>query len=70
MLQILRDHGSQPRLLHPAKPLVTINGENKTSLDKVKFKQYLLINRAPEKVLEGKLQTKEVNYKHENTDNK
>lgn len=35
--------------------------------DKVKFKQHLSTNLALQKVLEGKLKPKEVNYINENT---
>lgn len=38
------DKRHQPRLLNPIKFPTTINRENKTFLDKIKFKQYIFIN--------------------------
>jgi hypothetical protein len=58
------------QLLYPAKLAITINGGNKIFHDKTKFKQYLLTNTALQKILEEKLQPKEVNYTQENTGNK
>jgi hypothetical protein len=60
VLQVLKEHRCQSRLLHPAKISVTIDGENKTFHDKTKFKQYLYTNTALQKVVEGKIQPKEV----------
>jgi hypothetical protein len=37
--------------------------------DKTKFKQYLSTNTDLQKILEGKLQPKKVNYTQENTGN-
>lgn len=54
---------------YPANLLITIDGENKIYHDKVKFKQYLSTNPALQKVLERRLQSKEVNYTHENMRN-
>ena len=45
----------------------TIDGENKIFQDKNKFKQYIAINQALQKILEGKSQIKEVNNTHNNT---
>jgi hypothetical protein len=70
VLQTLRDHRCQPRLLYPAKLTVTIDGENKIFHDKTKFKQYLSTNPALLKALEEKFQPKEVNHSHEITRNK
>ena len=46
VLQTLRDHASQPRLLYPTMFSITIDGENKIFHDKTRFKQYLLTNPA------------------------
>jgi hypothetical protein len=46
-----------------------MDGERKAFQDKTKFKQYLSTNPTLQKVLEGKLQPKEVNYTQENTRN-
>ena len=69
IMQTLRDHGLQPRLLHPAKLSITIEGQNKIFHDKTRFNQYLATNPALHKVLERKLQTKEVGYIYKNTNN-
>ena len=66
VIQTLRDHECKPRLLYPAKLLITIDGENKIFHDKNRFKQYLSTNPALQKVLEGKLQYKEANCTHKN----
>jgi hypothetical protein len=44
VLQTLREHKWQPRLLKPAKFSITIDGENKVFHDKTKFKQYISTN--------------------------
>lgn len=62
ILQTLRDHRCQARLLYPAKLSITIDGENKIFHDKNKFKQYLSTNPALQKVLEGKLHPKGSSY--------
>ena len=69
ILQTLGDHRCKPRLLYPAKLSITINGENKIFLGKIRFKQYVFINPAQEKVLERKPQPKEANCTHKNTGN-
>ena len=61
VLQKLRDHGCQTRLLYPARLSFTINAENKIIQDKNKFKQFIATNSALHKVLEGKSQPKESN---------
>ena len=68
VLQKLRDHECTPRLLYLAKFSFTINGENKIFQDKNRLKQYVSTNPAIQKVLEGKLQPKEANNIHNNTD--
>ena len=50
----------------PARFYVAKNGENNIFHDKAKFKQYLPINPALQKVLEENPQPKEVNYINEN----
>ena len=69
IMQTLRDHECQPRLLYPAKLSITIEGQNKIFHDKSRFHQYLATNPALHKILEGKLQPKEVGYTNKNTDN-
>lgn len=69
MLQTLRYHKYQPKLF-PAKLSIVVSGENKIFHDKVKFKQYLPTIPPLQKVIERKIQAKEVNYTHENIGNK
>ena len=70
IMQTLREHRCQPRLLYPAKLSVLIDGENKIFSDKNKFQQYLHTNPALQKTLEGKIQPKKTSYIQENTGNK
>jgi hypothetical protein len=46
VIQTLRDHKCQPRLLYPANLLITIDGETKMFHDKNKFTQYFFTNPA------------------------
>ena len=62
VIQILTEHKCQPRLLYPAKLLITIDGENKIFHDKTKFTPYLSTNPALQRIIDGKLQHKEANY--------
>jgi hypothetical protein len=59
VIQTLREHKCQPRLLYPAKPSITIDGENKIFHDKTKFTQYLSTNPVLQRVIDGKHQLKE-----------
>ena len=70
VLKCLKDHRCQPRLLYPEKLSITIDGKSKIFHVKATFKQYLYTNPALQKVLEGQLQSQEVNYNHQNTRNK
>ena len=69
IMQILRDHECQPILIYPAKLTVTIKGKNKIFHNKTRFHQYLATNPALHKVIEGKLQLKEVGYTNKSIDN-
>jgi hypothetical protein len=62
VIQTLREHKCQPRLLYPAKFSITINGETKVFHDKTKFTQYLSMNPALQRIIKGKLQHKEGNH--------
>jgi hypothetical protein len=62
VLQILRDHKCQPRLLYPAKLSNTVHGETKIFLDKTKLTKYLSTYPAQQRIIDGKLQRKEGNY--------
>ena len=69
ILQTLRGHRNQPKLLYPVKLSITIDGENKIFHDRTRFNQYLASNPTLRKVLERKLQPKKVSYSHKNTEN-
>ena len=44
VMQTLRDHRCQPRLLYPAKLSITIDDQNKIFHDRTRFIQYLATN--------------------------
>jgi hypothetical protein len=62
IIQILREHKCQPRLLFSAKLSVTIDGETKVFHDKTKFTYYHSTNPALQRIIKGKLQHKDRNY--------
>jgi len=62
VIQSLREHICQPRLLYPAKLSINIDGETKIFHDKTKFMQYLSTNPALQKTVYGKAQHKEASY--------
>jgi hypothetical protein len=62
VLQILREHKCQARLLYPGKLSITIDGETKVFHDKTKFIQYLSTSPALQRIIKGKLQHNERNY--------
>jgi hypothetical protein len=62
VIQTLREHKCQPRLLYPAKLLITIDRENKIFQDNIKFTQYRSTNPALQRIIDGKHQHKEGNY--------
>jgi hypothetical protein len=62
LIQTLREHKCQPRLLYPAKLSITIDGETKIFQDKTKFAQYLCSNSVLQGIIDGKHQHKEGNY--------
>jgi hypothetical protein len=62
LIQTLREHKCQLRLLYPAKLSITIAGKTKIFHDKNKFTQYLSTNAALQRKIDGKLQHKEENY--------
>ncbi|EDL00072.1 mCG144886, partial [Mus musculus] len=59
VIQTLREHKCQPRLLYSAKVSITIDGKNKIFHDKTKFTQYLSINPTLQRIKDGKHQHKE-----------
>jgi hypothetical protein len=62
VIQALREHECQPRLLYPAKLSIIIDRENKIFYGKTKFTQYLPTNPALQRIIDGKHQHKEGNY--------
>jgi hypothetical protein len=62
VIQTLREHKCQTRLLYPAKLSITIDGETNIFLDKNKFTQYLSTNSVLQRIKDGKYQLKEGNY--------
>ena len=67
---IKRPWMSDQKELYLAKLSITVEGQNKIFHDKTIFSQYLATNTALHKILEGKLQPKEVCYINKNTDNR
>jgi hypothetical protein len=62
VMQTLREHKCQPRLLYPAKLSITIDGKTKVLHDKTKFTHYLSRNPALQRIIKGKHQHKDGNY--------
>jgi hypothetical protein len=62
VIQTVREHKCQPRLLYPANLSITIDGKTKVFHDENKFTQYLSMNPALQRIIKGKLQQKEGNY--------
>ena len=65
VIQTLREHKCQPRLLYPAKLSITVDGETKVFHDKNKFTQYLSMNPALQMIIKGKRRYKDRNYTQE-----
>jgi hypothetical protein len=63
VIQTIREHKCQTRLLYPAKFSITIDGETKVFHDKTKFTQYLSTNPALQRIItENKKQYKDGNH--------
>jgi hypothetical protein len=62
VIQTLREHKCQPKLLYPAKLSIIIDRETKIFHDKINFTQYLSINPALQRIIDGKQQHEEGNY--------
>ena len=62
VIQTLRVHKCQPRLLYPAKLLISIDRESKIFHYKNKFTEYLFTNLALQRIIDGKCQHKGGNY--------
>jgi hypothetical protein len=62
VIQTLREHKCQPRLLYPAKLSITVDEETKIFHDKNKFTKHFPTNPAPQRITDGRHQYKEGNY--------
>jgi hypothetical protein len=62
VIQELREHKCQPRLLYPAKLLITIDGESKVFHNKTKFAHYLSTNPALQRIIKKKIQYNDGNH--------
>jgi hypothetical protein len=62
VIETLREHKCQPKLLYPTKLSITIDGIIKVFHDKTKFTQYLSMNPALQRIIIGKHQHKDGNY--------
>jgi hypothetical protein len=58
VMQTLREHKCQPKLLYRAKLSINIDGETKIFEEKTKFKKYLYTSPALQRILGGKLKHK------------
>jgi hypothetical protein len=58
VIQTLREHKCQPRLLYPSKLSITIEGETKVFHDKTKFTYYLSTNPALQRIITEKINTR------------
>ena len=58
VIQTLRKHKCQRRLLYPSKLSITIKGETKVFHNKTKFTHYLSTNPALQKIITEKTKTK------------
>jgi hypothetical protein len=68
VIQTLREHKCQPRLLYPAKISITIHGQTKVFHDKTKFTHCLSTNPALQRIITEK--TKNKNNNNNNNNNK
>ena len=62
VIQTLREHKCQPRLLYPAKLSINIDGETKVFQDKTKYTHYLSTNPALQRIITEKKQYKDRNH--------
>jgi hypothetical protein len=62
VIQTLREHKCQPRLLYPAKLSIAFDGETKEFHEKAKFTQHLSMNPALQRIRKRKHQQKDRNY--------
>jgi hypothetical protein len=58
VIQTLKEHDCQTRLIYPAKLSITIDGEPKVFHDKTKFTHYLSTNPALQRIITEKKNTR------------
>jgi hypothetical protein len=69
VIQTLREHKCQPRLLYPTKLSITLDGETKVFHDRTKFTYYLSTNPALQRIItEKKNKTKQNKTKNKYKD--
>jgi hypothetical protein len=66
VIQTVRVHKCQPRLLYPAKLSITIDGETKVFHHKTKFRHYLSMNPALQRIKTEKKKNKKTKNKERN----
>jgi hypothetical protein len=62
VIQTLREHKCQPRLLYPAKLSINLDVETKVFHDRTKFTYYLSMSTSLQKIIRGKKQYKDGNH--------
>jgi len=62
VIQTLREHKCQPRILYPAKLSITLDGETKVFHNKTKFTHYLSTNPVLQTIITEKNQYKDGNH--------
>jgi hypothetical protein len=62
VIQTLRKHKCQPRLLYPAKLSITLDGEINVFHNRTKFTHYLSMNPALQRIITEKNQYKDRNH--------
>ena len=62
VIQTLREHKCQHRLLNPTNHSITIDGKTKVFHDKNKFTQYFSTNPALQRIKNGKHHQEDGNY--------
>ena len=67
VIQTIREHKCQPRLLYTAKLSITIDGETKVFHEKTKFTHYLSMNPALQRIITEKKKNRKKNTRTEKT---
>jgi hypothetical protein len=65
VIQTLREHKCQPRLLYPAKHSINVDGETKVLHNKTQFTHYLSTNPALQRIITEKKKEKKNNTRKE-----